>query len=517
MSARILLKNFIIVDGQRDSESFQGDILIEGDRIIKVGQLQADQPSTRIIQGDNSYIFPGFIDIHSHGDLMNFAPEGLSKKVKQGITTEVAGQCGLGTAPIKEGVKSGWHQHMIIRNPLPKIPWNSVAEYFSQLQQRGLDNNLAYFLPHGLLRYNIRKGSKEPMNAEEFEEFRDLAIKSFEEGAIGLSLGLCYFPAVYADSRELKTLFKLADKYNKIISVHLRSEATGILDSLDEIINLAEGTNCRINISHLKVIGRSNEAKLDKLLEKIANNSFTFDSYPYTFGNTSLEIIIPPEFIDEQGLDALKDNQVREELKEIYQTGAYENISWDNLPYLLGWDNIYITGLNSGDRGDISGLSIKAIGDRLGKEPADAAFDLLLEEDGSILMQDYFMEESVVKKILSNQNGSIGTDSLFSKTNQHPRTSSAYPRILKKYVFENQTITLAEAINKFSQKSAEKLGLKDRGEIAPGMKADLVIFSKDELLNGRGNGIQSVLINGKFKQEEGIYHPDRKPGEIINK
>lgn len=515
MAARTLLKNFIIVNGQRDTKPFSGDILIEEDKIIKVGQLKGIDPTTKIIQGNERYIFPGFIDMHSHGDLMNFASEGLSSKIKQGITTEVTGQCGVGAAPLKEDLKSGWQQHMIIRNPLSKITWNSVVEYFSYLENKGLDNNLVYFLPHGLLRYNIKQGSKEPMNPKELEELKDLIKKSFAEGAAGLSLGLCYFPAVYADFKELRTLFELADQYNKLISVHLRSEATGILDSLDEIIKLAEGTNCRINISHLKVIGKSNEDKLDKLLKKINDYSFTFDSYPYRFGNTTLEIIIPPEFIGERGLDALKDNIVRDQIKEIYQTGEYKNKSWDNLPYLLGWDNIYVTDLNNKENEDIRGLSIKAIAEKWGVEPADAAFDLILEEDGSILMQDYFMEENLIEKILRDQNGSIGTDSLFSRTNQHLRTSSSYPKILKKYVFERKTITLSEAIIKFSKKPAEILKLKDQGEIAPGKKADLVIFSKDELLNDRGNGIKTVIINGQQKLNEGIYHQSNKPGQIL--
>ncbi len=514
MAAKTLFKNFIIITGQQNAEPYKGDLLIADDRIIKIGQIGADLPGVRVIQGNQRFIFPGFIDLHSHGDLMNFASEGLSSKLKQGITTEVVGQCGVGLAPIREELKTSWQNHMIIRNPLSEIPWNTVAEYFKKLQQVGLDNNLIYFLPHGLLRYNIKRESRESMNPRELEELKALTVRSFKEGAAGLSLGLCYYPARYADSRELKTIFELADQYNRPISIHLRSEATGILEALDEIIRLAEGTRVRVNISHLKVIGSSNEARLAQLLEKIDDNGFSFDSYPYSYGNTTLEIIIPPDFIREKGLDSLKDKKIRDEIKEIYKTGNYHNQSWDNLPYLLGWENIY---LSSHNNQDITGLSIQEISKILCKDPADTAFDLLLDSGGQALMQDYFMREEVIEKILKNKNASIGTDSLFSRTNQHLRTSSTYPKILKEYVFKKKLLTLNEAIYKFSRKPAEILELKDRGQLESDRKADLVIFSKDELLAGTGNGIQSVMVNGRFKLEDGIYHSRKKPGEILKK
>ncbi|MFN2363786.1 MAG: amidohydrolase family protein [Halarsenatibacteraceae bacterium] len=517
MKNKILFKNFTIFTGIKTLKPFEGDIMVKGDKIIKVGIVKSFSSSTKVIEGNKRYIFPGFIDMHSHGDLMNFAPEGLSSKIKQGITTEVTGQCGVGSAPIREKLKIGWKNHMIIRNPLSHIPWNSVEEYFDHLQKRGLDNNLVYFLPHGLLRYNIKQGSKKPMNNVELKEFKDLIVKSFKEGAAGVSLGLCYFPSVYSDHRELKALFKLADEYDRLISVHLKSEATNILESLDEIISLAEGTACRVNISHLKIIGESNEDKLDEVLQKIKENNFSFDSYPYRFGSTTFEIIIPPEFVEDTGLDSLKDEETRHNLKKIYRTGEYKNKSWDNLPNLLGWENIYITGLDNEKMQDIIGFSIQEIGEKLGVEPAEAAFDLLIEENGNILMQDYYMKEKVIEKILSEPNGSIGTDSLFSKINQHPRTTSTYPKVLKEYVFEKKILTLSEAVYKFSKRPAEILKLNNRGEIGPGKKADLVVFSKDELINGTGNGIQLVMINGNFKQQEGTYYYSKKTGKILKK
>lgn len=515
MTAKKLFKDFILLDGSREAAPEIVDIQTDSDSIVKVGNFRKTKNYEEIIDGKKEkYIFPGFIDLHSHADLMNFSAEGLEAKIRQGITAEVTGQCGLGAAPVKPEIKEGWQKHMIIRNPLSELPWNSVAEYFSYLNKKGLDSNLLYFLPHGLLRYYIKKGNKSAMDAEELSKYQELIKKSFNQGAAGLSLGLCYFPAVYSNFKELKTIFKLAGRYNKLISVHLKSEGSKIIESLAEIIKLREGTESRVNISHLKIIGKENEYKLEKLLNMIEENDLTFDSYPYNFGSTSLEIIIPPDFIEDSGLDILNDSAARNKLKRIYKNGENHYDNWDNLPYLLGWENIYLSHLDNSQYSELIGLSLADIAAKWEMEAADAAFKLLIEEE-NILMQDYYMQENIIKTILTHEKGSIGTDSLFSKSNPHPRTYSTYTKILKKYVFGEAIFSLAEAVNKFTKKPAELLGLKNRGEISPGKKADLVIFSKKDLLADKNNGISGVLINGSWKLKDGDYYKSVKPGKII--
>jgi N-acyl-D-aspartate/D-glutamate deacylase len=515
MPGKKLFKNFIMLDGSREAEAEIVNLELDSEKINRVGSFKSGDNYEEIIDGGKEkYLFPGFIDLHSHGDLMNFAAAGLEAKISQGVTTEVTGQCGLGAAPLRQNIKNDWQKHMIIRNPLSELPWNSVAEYFSYLNKAGLDNNLLYFLPHGLLRYYIKKGKKTEMNKKELIEYQKIIEKSLREGASGVSLGLCYFPAVYSNFKELKILFEVAGSCDKLISVHLKSEGTKILESLAEIIKLREGSKSRVNISHLKIIGRENEYKLEQLLKMIEDNGLTFDSYPYNFGSTSLEIIIPPDFLEDSGLDILNNPEIRKKLKKIYNNGENPYDNWDNLPYLLGWENIYLSALSSNKRSNLIGLSLAEIAEKWEMEAADAAFKLLVEEE-NILMQDYYMQESILKTILRHQSGSIGTDSLFSKSNPHPRTYQTYPKILKKYVFEEKILSLAEALNKFTKKPAQVLGLKNRGEIAPGKKADLVIFSKKDLLNGENNGISGVLINGSWKLKNGEYIGSAKPGQII--
>jgi len=514
MARKILFKDFLIVNPETKKDK-KVNVEVEADLIKKVGNFEADQDYDQIIKGNGRYLLPGFIDLHSHADLMNYAEEGLRVKIKQGVTTEVCGNCGLGPAPLRAEIKKGWQKHMLIRNPLSKLPWNSTAEYFNHLANNGLDNNLIYFQPHGLLRYYLKEGSKEKMSGAELKKLKKIIKKSFEEGAAGISLGLCYFPAVYSDYEELKCLFESAAEEDRLISVHLKSEGEKILESLNEIIELKETAGTRVNISHLKVIGEENEYKLEKILAKIEKNNLSFDSYPYNFGSTSLEIIIPPDFLEDDGVGILKNKKKREKLKELFKSGENPYDNWENLPYLLGWDQIYISSLNNIKKQALLGLSLQQIAEKWDMEAADACFKLLLEED-NILMQDYYMREEVIEKIIKSKIGAVGTDSLFSRQNPHPRTHSTYTKLLKKYVFKEQIISLAEAVYKASKRPAEILGLEDRGEIAAGKKADLLIFSAEELLaNNEKSGIQAVMINGSWKLKNSEYLKELRPGRII--
>ena len=514
MASKILFKDFLIVN-QGIEKDKKVNIEVESELIKRVGNFNVDNNYDQIIQGNGRYILPGFIDLHSHADLMNYADEGLSVKINQGVTTEVCGQCGLGAAPLKDDIKKGWQKHMLIRNPLCNLPWNSTAEYFDHLTNNGLDNNLVYFIPHGLLRYYLKQGSKEKMSKAELRNLKKIIKKSFKEGAAGISLGLCYFPAVYSDYEELKCLFESAAEYNRLISVHLKSEGAKILESLAEIIELKKATGARVNISHLKVVGEENEYKLEKILAEIEKNNLSFDSYPYNFGSTSLEIIIPPDFLEDNGVGILKEQIQREKIKRMFKSGENPYDNWENLPYLLGWDQITISALSSHKNRSMPRLSLQQLAEKWDMEAADACFKLLLADD-NILMQDYYMRNEVIGKIIKNKSGAIGTDSLFSKQNPHPRTDSTYTKLLKKYVFEEQQISLADAVYKATKRPAEILGLNDRGEIAAGKKADLLIFSPQKLLqDNKNSGIQGVMINGSWKIKNSKYLKDQRPGEII--
>ena len=515
MAAKILFKDFLTADQSAAGGEKKVNVEVEADLIKRVGNFKPEKNYDQIIQGHGRYLLPGFIDLHSHADLMNYSEEGLKAKIRQGVTTEVCGQCGLGPAPISEEIKMGWQKHMIIRNPLSNLPWESTAEYFSHLTAEGLENNILYFQPHGLLRYYLKQGSKEKMSEDELKKLEHIMQKSFRDGAAGVSLGLCYFPAVYSDYQELKTVFKSAAAAERLVAVHLKSEGSKILESLAEIIELKEATGARVNISHLKVIGEENEYKLEQLLAEIEKHNLSFDSYPYNFGSTSLKIIIPPDFLEDDGVEILKDQNRRKQLKKLFESGENPYDNWENLPYLLGWDQIMISALSSSKNEDILGLSLQKIAQKWEMDPAAACFKLLLEED-DILMQDYYMREEIIEKILKDNNGAIGTDSLFSKQNPHPRTASSYSKLLKKYVFKDKILSLADAVYKTSQRPAEILGLKDRGQIAAGKKADLLIFSREELMqDNKSSGFQGVMINGSWKVKDSKYLKEVRSGQII--
>lgn len=514
MGERVLLQDFRIVDG-RGGPIAQGDVEVEGETIARVGDFPKRETYREVVEGNGRYLFPGFIDIHSHGDLMNFKKRGLKPKIMQGVTTEVTGQCGLGPAPIDEKRKKGWRRRLFLKDPLEEWPWDSVGSFFHALESHGLESNFIYFLPHGLLRYGIKGSSPSLMSEEEICLMRDKIEESFTQGALGASLGLCYFPAMFSSSKELRALFEEAASYQRPISIHLRSEGRGLLESLQEICNLSKGLSCKLHISHLKVIGEGNASQMDEVFTILKRESMTFDHYPYNYGNLPLSVILPPEVYKKEGLEGLRDPKIREELKEAYSKGGGSfSSSWDNLPYLLGWDKIKISSLKS-DRKEFMGSSIEDVAKKLGLSPWDLSFQLLLEEEGEAMIHDVYMREEMVEKILAHEGGSISTDSLFGET-MHPRTFFSYPKVLKEHVFKKGILSLPTAIYKMTSWPAQILGLKDRGEVAPGRVADLVIFSPSDLCEEeRRTGIQSVMINGRWKVKEGVYL-ETTPGRILS-
>lgn len=510
----ILFKDFILVDG-RGGPLFRGDVEVEGKTITRVGNFTAKMDYQEIVEGHGRYLTPGFIDIHSHGDLMNFKRGGLKPKISQGITTEVTGQCGLGPAPISRYRREGLRRRLILQDPLNEWSWDCVSSFFHALEENGLESNFIYFLPHGLLRYEIKGDSPSPMDRGERERMVALIQESIAMGALGLSLGLSYYPAIFSSYSELRALFEVAALYHRPISIHLRSEGSGLLQSIEEVLRLAEGLNSSIHISHLKVIGEKNAYQIHQVLEILQEREMSFDHYPYTYGNLPLSVIIPPEYRRGEGLKALEDPSIRRELKEIYQRGEdSSSLTWDNLPYLLGWDRLILTHGKGGSRGYI-GLSLEEIAAQVGLEPWDLSFQLLLEEDGEVLIHDLYMEEEILETILTHERGVFCTDSLFGEL-VHPRTLFSYPKILKEYVFKKRLLTLPTAIHKMTKRPAIILGLKDRGEILPGKRADLVTFSPQKLYNeGKEAGIHDVMINGTWKVREERYIKGT-PGEILS-
>lgn len=528
--------NGIIVDGT-GKKPYRADIVIQ-DRMITEVQLfpqsgrsgstgSVDTADECVIDARGDYVTPGFIDVHSHADLANFWSEGLRPKIMQGVTTEVVGQCGLGVAPLPVAHQSGWRRNLVIGNPPVDWTWETLGEYLAQLEEHGLESNLLTYLPHGVLRYAIKQDAPDPLTDQELEEMATLMEAALTEGAFGVSLGLIYLPAVFADRREFRRVLEVAGRNRVKVAVHLRNESDELVMAIREMHALTEEAGCQLHIAHLKAIGGNNAGQIDIALELIHDQHLTFDHYPYSAGSTTLLAILPPFILAggvEAGLQRLQIPEVRARLQRIFagEERVPTGLPWDNVAYHCGWEQISIADLQSEANRQLLGLTLTEVAELRGTTPAEAALDLLSEEQGNVRMIDRFMSEATLRKILTAPEGLIGTDALFGGK-PHPRIAGTYPGLLRQYVFERPILSLEAAIAKMTGRVAEHLGLRDRGRIAIGCHADIAIFGRDFTERAtyadplrEAVGLRYLLINGQVKVDAGLY-VEKRPGMVLRR
>ncbi len=523
---KICIKNGIIVDGS-GQDAFYADIVLQNDRILDIGHYpDAQEQFDRILDAHDAYVTPGFIDTHTHTDVANFLPQGLRPKIMQGVTTEVIGQCGLGVAPLPKEKQEGWRSSLIIGNPPIPWPWETMQEYLQALEVYGLESNLVPFVGHGTLRYALREDRAGTLTPQELQILRGFVEEAFEAGVFGISFGFIYVPALFSDQRELQVVMEAVSQHHGIIAVHLRSESDELPEALQDMLELAAGYHCRLHLSHLKAIGRRNRQKINKVFDFVEQYHLTFDMYPYFAGSTTLLSIFPPFVVEGNGLDEtlqkLQDPTIRHSIKQLFrgETTPPKGLAWDNLPNLLGWENIFIADIAGTEYQNMIGRSLADIAQQRACDPADAAVDLIIGAHGRVRMLDYYEDESTLLKILSHPSGMIGTDTLLGGR-PHPRVFGSYPKIIHTYVFERKVLSLETAISKMTDKPAEMLGLRDRGLLRPDYIADLIIFDKhfrDRATFDKPElypeGLKYVIINGEIKVDNGQYC-DNRPGRVI--
>ncbi len=509
---KTIIRNIIVIDGL-GTHPYKGELLIEDNLIADISNTTIEQNVDEVIDGNGMYLSPGFIDCHSHCDLANFIPRGMRDKIMQGVTSEVIGVCGLGVAPVRECDRDEFRKNLIIGDLNVEWKWESYQEYLGSLLNEGLESNLIPFVPHGVLRYYVKGNNSTPLNQSELDELTNQLKICFEAGAKGVSLGMIYLPAIYSNREELQAVFKVAKEYDRLVMVHLRSESDEIVDALDEMIELAKDQLHNLHISHLKVIGVRNASKLDQLFERIEKYHLSFDHYPFNFGSTTLLSIIPPHYFEGRELidvlHSFSDPSVCKEISQYFEERIRpaQGVPWDNLPALVGWDNIVISDLSR---------SIADLAAEKDIDPSIYTLELLRNRGGNVRMVDQYMDESLVKQIFTHPAAMVGTDSLLG-TSLHPRVFGSYPKIIQQYIFEDQLLPLEQAIMKMTSIPAKRLGLQNRGSIEKGKIADLIIFDNSFHLpekSGDSTGLKHLWVNGVHKVIDGKYQIARD-GDLL--
>lgn len=508
-----MIINGTIVDGT-NKPAYSGDLIINGDTIIEIGDLKNKKETMDyVLDAEGLIISPGFIDTHSHSDLEILSNQNIKPKIYQGITTEVLGQDGISMAPLPSEYVKDWRKNLSgLEGDSDEISWNynTVKDYFNAIEHKGLISNVCYLVPHGNIRMEAMGLSADKAGKENMETMKNILRRELESGAIGLSSGLIYIPCAYGDTEELIELCKVVSEHSKIFVVHQRSEANEIIDSMKEVIKIGKESGVKIHFSHFKICGKNNWHKIDEIISLIEEAEkdgvkISFDQYPYDAGSTMLSVIIPP-WVHSGGtnkmLERIKSKDLREKIiKEIYET----NCDWDNFVEFAGIDGIYITSVKTDKNKDIIGKNLKELGEIRNQDPIEATLDLLIEEENAVGMIDYYGSEEHIIEFMKRPEQNFCTDGLLGGK-PHPRVYGAFPRVLGRYVRELKSLLLEEAIYKMTHKSAETMGIKDRGCLKAGFKADIVIFDKDKIID-KGTfiqpeqypeGILYVIVNGRI-------------------
>ncbi|MBU0927145.1 MAG: D-aminoacylase [Spirochaetes bacterium] len=500
-----ILKDCRIVDGTGKPE-YRGDVGLRGDAIATIGALERDS-GERVLECSGLVLAPGFVDIHSHSDLGALDNPQEENKLSQGVTTEIAGNCGFSLFPVTEGGKPAVRAMMKTYGKDVDLPWSSGAEYYRLLERAGIGFNYYPLVGHGMLRINAMGFDARPAGAGDLALMADLLEAEMQGGARGFSSGLGYMPGCFADTAELVALGRVAARRGGVYTSHIRDQGRGLLASIEEAVRVGEEAGLPVVVSHLKAYGISNWGMAGRALEildkaRARGLAVMADFYPYESSSTTLMYELP-EWAKAGGPAAifgrLSDPADRERIKgEILAKGE------------LSWDRVTVCGVRTEANRGVVGKSIADIAGERGTDPGDAALDLLVEESGNVETVCSVMSADDVDEIALSQFTALGSDAYALDASApfagHPRNFGAFPRFIARYVREKRLLSLEEAVRKTSALAAEFLGLADRGRIAEGLKADLVLFDPDavdsraDYLNPsrRAEGIEAVFVNGSL-------------------
>lgn len=521
---RLRLQNILVVDGTGHPK-FLGALETHAGKITRVfdsNTIARDSDfNGEIFDGKGKLIvMPGIIDVHTHDNYYIFHDENCMPKLSQGVTTVVAGNCGYSCAPVtRESAELVASSESIFTQGASKPPKDAISmqfrDYLDALNRQSRILDIMMLVGHGNLRSAVMGFEGRKATNEELNAMKDLLREAMEAGAIGLSSGLYYPPGAFADQEEMVELCRVVAEKNGIYATHIRDEGNMVLASVNEAIEVARMSGVRLQISHLKIGVFDYESKLAEVKESIekarASGIRVFvDQYPYNMAATTLSVLLPPSFIYGGNWDIAKRLTLPENRKMLRKEIFQPSSDWDNTILDCGYDKTFIAFAKDCDYA--AGKSLQQIGVALLKDPLDAFFDIFIESKGEGMCTMEYTEESCIEEILKLEYSMVASDGiLLPDAMDHPRGYATFPRVLGHYSRDMKTLSLETAIHKMTGMPADHFQMKDRGLLKPGLKADLVVFNPDKVIdlsNFRNpkagvKGIEMVIKNGQVVLRRG--------------
>lgn len=497
----VLIRNGHLIDGT-GNPWIAADVGIRGDRIVRIGRL-AGARANQVIDATGLVVTPGFIDPHTHALRGIFDVPTAESSLLQGVTTLTEGNDGS--------------------SPFP------IAAHYREIEATGISPNWSVFVGQGTIRERVIGSEDRAATPAELERMKAMVAEAMEQGALGISTGLFYVPGSFTPTDEIVELSRVAASYGGIYISHMREEAAQLLDSVAETIAIGERAGIPVQMTHHKVIGAGNwGASVDSLrmvdAARARGVDITIDQYPYTASQTGITALIP-QWAQEGGNAAMIARIDSQETRPTLKAAVVEKILYDR----GGGDpkNVFIS-RNTWNRA-MEGKNLAELAEERGMEPspenaAEVVFDII--KGGGATAVYHAIDSDDIDRIMRHPATAIGSDGpvgVFGEGAPHPRQYGTFARVLGHYVRERGVLTLEEAVRKMSSLSAQRLGIRDRGLLAPGFFADIAIFDADEIRDMAtfenphqyAVGMKYVLVNGELVVAEG-QHTGLRPGRILH-
>jgi N-acyl-D-amino-acid deacylase len=508
-----------IYDGS-GGEPYVGDVAIDGDRVVWVGPGPAPGLARDGVNAAGKAVAPGFINMLSWATESLFADGRAQSDLRQGVTLEIFGE-GNSMGPVNPDMA----RLMVERQSDIRfdVTWKTLGGYLETLEKRGIAPNVASFVGATTARiHELGEADVDP-TPEQLGRMKAVVRQAMEEGALGVGASLIYAPASYAETDELAALATESGRCGGVYVAHMRSEANRLLEAVDETIEIGRRSGAPVMIYHLKAAGRSNWSKLDDVIARVEaargrGQRVSANMYTYTAGATGLDAAMPP-WVQDGGLEAwiarLKDPAIR---ARVIADMRVAKPTWENLYGHAGAEGTILTSFKNPALKPLTGKTLAEVAKARGVSPEDAAIDLVIEDGTRVGVVYFLMSEENVKRQTGLPWMSFGSDAeapapegVFLLSSTHPRAYGNVARLLGKYVREEKALTLPDAVRRLSAMPAAELGLKDRGRLAPGYFADVVVFDPARIQDHAtfakphqfSTGVEQVLINGRLALKDG--------------
>ena len=506
----VVIRNGRVLDGE-GNPWILADVAIKGGRFVKIGKV-SERGRTEI-DAKGKYVSPGWIDMMDQSGSV-LPRNGLAEnKLQEGVTTAIGGEGGT------------------------PVPAARVGEYFATLERQGISINFGSYFSETQARRAVLGMSARKPTAEELDRMRAIVDTAMRGGAMGMTTALIYPPSSYATTDELAEVAKAAAKYGGVYASHIRGEGKEVVEAVNEAIAIGERAGMPVEVFHLKVAHRPGWGILMDSVRQTVEAArargvdVAADLYVYTAGGTGLEATIP-SWAFEGGNDSLKarlaNPAIRARLKREVSTGSPG--WWNIIEAAGGWEGVVLVNARNPENAKYEQKNISQIAKEMGKDPADAAWDLVVQGRGRVMAIYHMMGEEDIEAALRFPWTSIGSDAgAVMRVGEpdetglpHPRSFGNFPRVIARYVKERHVLTLPDAIRKMTGWPATRMRLVNRGTIAVGNWADVTIFDYDALQDRATyerpmdfpTGIEWVLVNGVVTIDHG-KHTGAKAGQAL--